>query len=91
MKQLNFDHSKNTILEAMGCEKSTNQISKEIADLVEAFMTDESKKSNSHLVEMMHESLDYETILLLAMDSLESKIEKYEALIMLKEILSDDE
>lgn len=91
MKQLNFDHSKNTLLEAIGFEKSTSQISKEIADLVEAFMTDENKKSDSHLVEMMHESLDYETILFLAFDSLESKLKKYEVLRMFKEILSDDE
>lgn len=70
-KKLKLDHTQKSLGDALGVNDSTHAV--KILDCVKSFADSESTKI-SHLAEMMDASLDYNSILLLAVENVMDKI-----------------
>ena len=71
---LKFDHSQDDTLEAIGYEGNVDQVNNQIKNVIRKWNDDDDVTRSSQLAEIIHNELDYEIILFLALKSIENKI-----------------
>lgn len=71
---LKFDHTQNDTLKAIGFEESGDSANEQIANVMSKWNEDDDITKSSEFAEIMHNELDYEVILFLALKAMENKI-----------------
>jgi hypothetical protein len=79
---LKFDHKKKDSLEAIECQYTGAQVNDRMRDLIRVYLLDDDMTKQSHLAELIHNTLDYEEILFLAMHGVQDKVEMVQMEIM---------
>lgn len=62
-KQIKFNHEAPTLTESIGMDQNT--ISSKLSGVSVRFIFDNGRKSHTHLMEMIHESMSYEEMLVI--------------------------
>lgn len=73
---LKFDHTQKDALKAIDYSKGGKVANEEILAIMEKYLENEDLTKQSQLAELIHNELDYEVILFLAIKSIEEKMEK---------------
>lgn len=71
---LKFDHSQDDTLEAIGYEGNGDQVNDQIKNVIHKWNDDDDVTMSSQFAEIIHNELDYEVILFLALKAMENKI-----------------
>lgn len=87
---LKFNHDAETVLESIDCPFTSNEVTDQLNDVIEKFMSDEKYQTKGHLAELMHNELDYSVILYLALIHVTESMEKKAIKQMLKNMLDED-
>ena len=87
---LKFNHDADTVLEAIDCPFTSDEVTDQFNDVIEKFMSDEKYQTKGHLAELMHNDLDYTVILFLALKYATEKMENNAIKQMLKNMLDED-
>lgn len=88
---LKFNHKADTVLEAIDCPFTSDEVSDQIDKVVDKFMKDDKYEDKGHLAELMHNELDYTIILFLALKYTTESIEKKAMKRILRNFLDNDE
>ena len=88
---LKFNHEADTVLEAIDCPFTSDEVSEQLNDVIEKFMRDDKYQGKSQLAELIHDNLDYSVILFLALKYVTNDMEKQAIKQMLKNMLNNDE
>jgi hypothetical protein len=71
---LKFNHKKSDTLEAIDSQYDGESVNKIIENLIKDYLLDDKLEKQSQLCELMHNRLDYEIILFMAMHSVLDRI-----------------
>ena len=71
---LKFNHKKDDTLEAIDSQYDGESVNEIIEDLIRDYLLDDNIDKQSQLCELMHDRLDYEIILFMAMHSVLDRI-----------------
>lgn len=71
---LKFNHQKNDVLEAIDSQYDVETVNDMIHDLIRDYLLDDDMNKQSQLCELIHNRLDYEAILFIAMHSILDRI-----------------
>ena len=83
---LKFDHTQKDALKAIDYAKGGTVANEEIITVMEKYLDDDDMTKQSQLAELVHNELDYEVILFLAVKSMEDKMHKLMAIKLKREI-----
>lgn len=83
---LKFDHTQKDALKAIDYAKGGVVANEEIITIMEKYLDDDDMTKQSQLAELVHNELDYEVILFLAVKSMEYKMHKLMAIKLKREI-----
>ena len=87
---LKFNHDAETVLESIDCPFTSDEVTDQLNDVMDKFMSDEKYQDKSHLAELIHNDLDYSVILFLALIHTTQKMEKKAIKQMLRNMLDED-
>lgn len=83
---LKFDHTQKDALKAIDYAKGGAVANEEIITVMKKYLDDDDMTKQSQLAELVHNELDYEVILFLAVKSMEYKMQKLMAIKLKREI-----
>jgi hypothetical protein len=87
---LKFNHDAETVLDSIDCPFTSDEVTDQLNDVMDKFMSDEKYQDKSHLAELIHNDLDYSVILFLALIHTIQKMEKKAIKQMLRKMLDED-
>lgn len=88
---LKFNHEAKTVLEAIDCPFTSNEVTDQVNDVVAKFMSDDKYEDKGQLAELMHNELDYTIILFLALKNVTDDIGRKAMKRILLNIIDRDE
>lgn len=74
---LKFNHDEKDSLRAIDCQYTGEQVNDRIVVIMDQYICNDEISKQSHLCELIHDTLDYEEILFLASHSLQNKALKF--------------
>lgn len=88
---LKFNHKTKHLLQALDSPYEPEEVNEQLNDIIRNFMENEEYDAKSHLAELMHNGLDYSSILYIATKHVAGELETRAMKMALKRYLNDED